>query len=230
MRTHLLSCVPGRRLVCALGALAALTLGSVAAQAGTLEVTVVDKEGKPVVDAVVMAVPANEGGKPPALPSRAVIQQQKMQFIPALTVVASGAKVSFENQDSFDHHVRGTKATLTATPEAPGAGFELRLDGRKAGAALKPQEVTLDEPGPILLGCHLHSSMRGHIYVAQTPWTVKTDAHGRATLEGLPDGGVQVRVWQAEQLLDLPPTSLTTGAAPTQLRMQLQVVPRRRRI
>ncbi|MBE7941216.1 plastocyanin [Ramlibacter aquaticus] len=212
-------------------ALAALSLALLPARAGTLEVTVVDKDGKPVPDAVVIATPAHAGGTPPTLASSAVIGQEKLQFVPALTVVAAGAKVSFENRDSFDHHVRGTRATLMGSADAaPGAGFELRVDGRKAGGAVKSQEVTLAEPGPILLGCHLHGSMRGYVYVAQSPWTLQTDAQGHASLAGLPDGAVQVRVWQAEQLLDLPPVAATTGATPVQVRIALQVVPRRRRI
>jgi hypothetical protein len=40
---------------------------------------------------------------------------------------------------------------------------------------------------------------------------------------------VQVRVWHADQLVDLPLQAVTVTAAPLQVKSQLQVVPRRRR-
>ena len=42
--------------------------------------------------------------------------------------------------------------------------------------------LTLEQAGPMQLGCHLHGSMRGSLYVTDTPWAVKTNADGVATL------------------------------------------------
>ncbi|NML84365.1 MAG: plastocyanin, partial [Polaromonas sp.] len=53
------------------------------ASAGSLVVAVLDKEGKPVPDAVVVVIPANKTALPKtALPQHANISQEKMQFIP----------------------------------------------------------------------------------------------------------------------------------------------------
>ncbi len=200
-----------------------------AAQAGSLLVTVTDKEGKPVPDAVVIVKPAQRAGGAPALPQAATIFQEKMQFSPAVSVVAVGTKLSFQNNDTWDHHVRGVRSAQAfgATPSA--GGFELRLDGRKTGSPAKQLEVVVDEAGPMLLSCHLHGSMRGHVFVADSPWTVKTTAEGQALFEA-PDGPAQISVWHPDQLLDLPAVAVSIGAVPARVGVQLQVVPRRRRI
>ncbi|MDB5928371.1 MAG: hypothetical protein JWR60_78 [Polaromonas sp.] len=212
---------------------ALLAFGTGAACAGNLLVSVVDKDGKPVPDAVVVVLPANKSAQPKtALPAQASIAQEKMQFIPAVSLVQPGARLSFVNNDSWDHHVRSSPAGMGQF-NATQAGFELRLEGKSAGKPAKPAEVTLDgKPGALaatLLGCFIHGSMRGYIYASDSPWAGKTSAEGVALFEDLPDGPAQVRVWQADQLVDLPLQPHTVTAAPGQLVMQLSVVPRRRR-
>ncbi len=198
--------------------------------------SVLDREGKPVADAVVVVLPSAKGQPRNPLPSGATIVNEKMQFVPAVTVVAPGAKLRFVNNDPWDHHVRGAPAGL-ALPSAPGGsapgGFELRLEGKTEGKAAKAMELVLDKPGAqsaTLMGCFLHGSMRGHVYVSESPWAAKTGADGVVSFDDLPDGAVQVKVWHAEQLLELPAQTATVGAGPAAVKAQLQVVPRRRRI
>ena len=45
-----------------------------------------------------------------------------------------------------------------------------------------------DPTGAALLGCFIHSRMQGTIYVADSPWTVKTGADGVAVLDDVPEG------------------------------------------
>lgn len=203
------------------------------ASAGNLVVSVIDKEGKPVADAVVVVIPANKTVLPKiALPQQASITQEKMQFLPPVTLVPVGARVRFINNDSWDHHVRSSPAGMGQF-DASNAGFELRLEGKSEGKPGKPTEVTLDKAGALgatLLGCFLHGSMRGYIYASPSPWASKTSAQGLAVFEDLPDGAAQIKVWQADQLLDLAPQQATIGAALSKSVMQLSVVPRRRRL
>ena len=198
------------------------------AAAGTVSVTVLDKEGKPVQDAVVVVLPSARGTPKSALPMAATVTQEKMRFIPAVSVVPVGAKVTFVNNDSWEHHVRGSAAGLAQFSST--GGFELRLDGKPDGKPAKAAEVTLDKAGAVLLGCHIHGSMRGHVYVSESPWAQRTTPEGQAVFDDVPDGAAQVRVWHGEQLLDLPLQSLTVGASPARVTVQLQVVPRRRRV
>lgn len=200
--------------------------------AGEVEIQVLDKQGKPLPDAVVVLYgPA--GAAPFVSPLPTVIEQEKMRFIPAVTVVAAGSKLRFTNQDRWDHHVKGAPeamAALTQAPDALPAGFELRLAGKVDAKPAAAMDVTVDKPGILLLGCHLHGSMRGHVFVTDSAWTLKTDEQGKARFEQVPEGRVQARVWHAEELLEQPRQALQVTAAPLSQTVQLNVVPRRRRL
>ncbi len=204
------------------------------AHAASLSVTVVDKEGKPAQDAVVVLVPSAKGAPKTALPLMATIAQEKMQFIPAVTLVGVGAKVRFVNNDPWDHHVRGGAGGMAQLSSAAApAGFELRLEGKSEGKSAKFIEVSLDKTGPqsaVLLSCFLHGSMRGSVYVSESPWAAKTGANGLAQFDDLPEGPVQIKVWHGEQLVDLPTKQLKLDATPAAQTIQLQVVPRRSRV
>ncbi|MES2977295.1 MAG: plastocyanin [Pseudomonadota bacterium] len=202
------------------------------AAAGGLTVSVIDRDGKPVQDAIVVIVPANKSVQPKtALPSQITIAQEKMQFIPSVSLAAVGARVTFINNDPWDHHVRSTPAVLNqAAGNSP--GFELRLEGKSEGKPAKKVEINLEKAGVVnasLLGCFIHGSMRGYVFVSESPWAVKTGPDGNAQFDDLPDGAAQVRVWQADQLIDLPPQQASIGATPAKATLQLAVVPRRRR-
>lgn len=209
-----------------------LTLAALAgwASAGNLQVLVIDKDGKPVPDAVVVVVPANKGAPKAALPTQVTISQEKMRFIPAVSVVAVGAKALFVNNDPWEHHVRASAAGFAQFNTANSGGFELRLDGKPEGKPGKSAEAVFEKAGAVLLGCHIHGSMRGHVYVSDSPWALLTGADGIANVEQIPDGAAQIRVWHADQLLDIAPQAATVSATPGKATLQLTVVPRRRRI
>lgn len=208
--------------------IAASTLMPLAAQAATVQVTVLGRDGKPLADAVVVIEPA-AGARPAApAPVSATIHQQKMQFVPGTSVLPVGSKVTFTNLDRWEHHVRGMPAGLAALQAGNQPGFELRLDGKAEGKEPSRSEVTLSKAGAVQLGCHLHGSMRGFIFVADSPWTVLTDASGVATLQGVPEGAAQVRVVHADQILEAPPVAVSITPV-TALNLPTQVQPRRRR-
>lgn len=46
----------------------------------------------------------------------------------------------------------------------------------------------------------------------------------------MPEGVASIRVWHADQLLDLKPLRVDVGNAPVSSTVKLDVVPRRRRI
>jgi len=72
--------------------------------------------------------------------------------------------------------------------------------------------------------------MRGYVYVSNSPWAVKSGADGIATFDDLPDGAAQVKLWQADQLFDVPLQSATIDAAAVKSTFRLTVVPRRMRV
>ncbi len=221
--------------------LIAATAYVASASAGNVQIQVLDRDGKPVPDAVVVLYPGSAAGSPPSLlQASPTIDQEKMRFVPAVTVVAPGSTVRFTNQDRWDHHVRGNPSGGAASTPAGGAqaaasgtaatpNFELRLAGKADGKPANHADVKLDTAGVVLLGCHLHGSMRGHIFVTDSAWTLKTDNDGIARFPAVPDGAAQVRVWHAEQLVDLPRKALAVVPGPVLDTVQLSVVPRVRR-
>ena len=204
---------------------------SISASAGNVQIQVLGRDGKPVPEAVVVyPSAANAATAPSLLQASPTIEQERMRFVPALTVVAPGTTLRFTNQDRWDHHVRGTPVGPAAAGGAGGnEGFEMRLAGKQDGQAAQAAETTVRQPGVLLLGCHLHGSMRGHVFVTDSAWTLKTDADGIARFTAVPDGAAQLRVWHAEQLVDLPRKNLQVQPTPVLDTMQLSVVPRPRR-
>jgi len=198
--------------------------------AGTVQVTVLDKEGKPVPDAVVVLTPSAGGNPKTPLATQATILQQKMRFAPNVTLVGVGAKGTFINNDPWEHHVRGSAAGALNFESGSSGGFEFRLDGKPDNKPAKQAEVVFSKAGPVLLGCHLHASMKGFVYVSDSPWAEVTPESGVAAFDDVPNGPLFVRVWHGEQVIDLPAQQLTVGAAPASLTVKLGIVPRRKRV
>ena len=95
---------------------------SISASAGNVQIQVLGRDGKPVSEAVVVLYPsaATAATAPSLLQASPTIEQERMRFVPALTVVAPGTTLRFTNQDRWDHHVRGnpTGAAAVAAPAA----------------------------------------------------------------------------------------------------------------
>lgn len=195
------------------------------AQAASVQVTVLARDGQPLPDAVVLLESAAGQPMPAVTPASHTITQEKMQFNPAVSVVPVGSRVKFANLDRWDHHVRGGPAGLVASGTY---GFEFRLAGREQGQNPPSNELTMDKTGPVQLGCHLHGSMRGFVYVSPTPWAAKTSASGVVTLADVPEGAMRVRVWHPDQLLDTAAITVQVQAV-TAINVPTQVQPRKAR-
>jgi plastocyanin len=208
----------GAVLLCAL-------MSPLHATAGTVQVTVLNAEGKPAADVAVLVQPTAAWPQQP-LPEVQPITQQYTRFVPFVSVVPVGGAVRFINRDRFDHHVRSQPGgPLGNVP--PAKQFEFRMTamlGNRLGAT---PELKLDVPGTITIGCHIHGSMRGHILVSTTPWYAVTDDKGVATIANVPDGQAEVRLWHPDQLSEQPHSQVQTGSAP-KLEMKLNFNQRRR--
>jgi len=225
---------------------AAACLG--AAHAASVQLIVTDKDGKPAADVVVVIASASKALATPA-PAPVVIEQLDLRFVPFLTVVPVGSTLRFVNRDGYDHHVRSTPSgPLGNTPAV--ASIELRLDAAQtvagtpndeykspaparkrsgAGAGASSADVKVDKPGPTGLGCHLHASMRGQLYVSASPWFGKTDANGAVVIDGVPDGAAEIQLWHPDQLQEQPAVGVMVTPAPLKSTAQLNFTPRRRR-
>ncbi len=155
---------------------------SALAQASSLAVTVVDGAGKPLVDTVLYAEP--DGGAMPKMAKAAVIEQRGLKFLPLVSVVQTGATISFPNNDKVRHHIYSF---------SPAKKFDQKL---YSGAAASSQ--VFDKPGTVVLGCNIHDRMIAYVKVVETPYFAKTDADGVARIE-LPAGKYKLIAWHYNQ-------------------------------
>jgi plastocyanin len=203
---------------------AALALSPFVAGAGTVQVTLTGADGKPAANAVVQVRPATPWSARPAPPA-AVVSQQDLRYEPFVTVVPQGGSVRFVNRDAYDHHVRSLAGGPLGSV-APAKQIDIRMGPVKSGKDTSA-DVVLDQAGAIVLGCHLHGSMRGHVFVAESPWSAVSDAAGRVRIEGVPDGAAELRIWHPDQLTEQPTQTLQVGAAST-AQAKLNFTPRTR--
>lgn len=141
-----------------------------------LTVRVQTPSGQPVANAVI------EAASPAARPfsEAAVMDQVNRQFKPHVLTVAAGQSVSFPNSDDIRHHV------YSFSKPKP---FELKLYSGEP-----EQPIVFDRPGVVVLGCNIHDSMVGYIYVCEHQACEQTDKQGVAQLNTsqLPS---QLNVW-----------------------------------
>lgn len=194
---------------CTALAFCAFSAAAASALAAPLQVTVTGADGRPAADTVVL-VRREASFQPFDRSAPVVVTQKDIRFLPYVSVVPVRGTVRFVNKDRFAHHVRSMPVgPLGSTP--PASDFEFRLAAARGGQE-PSAETVLDKPGPIGLGCHLHGSMRAHLYVSNTPWYGVTDAQGRVTIE-VPDGAAEVQLWHPDQLAEQPVRALqVTGA------------------
>jgi len=162
----------------------AAVLCAAAPQAAEIAVQVRSAGGKPVADAVVIAVADGAAARPAGTPGLEVIDQVNHEFVPRVKVVLAGTPVSFPNKDNVRHHVYSF---------SPARRFELPL---YAGTPAAP--VLFDKPGVVVLGCNIHDWMIAWVYVSESPWFAKTGPDGRAVIAGLPARAYSVRVWHPQ--------------------------------
>ena len=151
------------------------------AAAAQITATVTDQEGRPLADAVVVAVPVQGVAPSAPLAAREIVDQIRQEFVPYVKPVLVGTSVFFPNKDNIRHQVYSF---------SPAKQFELPL---YAGTPARP--VVFDRPGVVVLGCNIHDWMIAYIYVSESPYFAKTGADGKAQLVDLPAQGYRVRVW-----------------------------------
>ncbi|WP_052480843.1 methylamine utilization protein [Gilvimarinus agarilyticus] len=146
-------------------------------QSMALEVYVQDAQGTGLSNAVV----ALHGREPLLAPADTyrVIDQVGREFLPSVAAVQAGSWIRFPNSDDIRHHVYSF---------SPAKRFELKL---YHGATAEP--VKFDTPGQVVLGCNIHDSMVGYVYVVATPYYALTDSRGRVNIEA-PAGNYQLEV------------------------------------
>lgn len=156
------------------------------ALASAAEITVVDKSGHLLADAVVEVSPEAQQPVSPAVqpPLEAIIDQRHETFLPLVTVVRKGGHVIFTNNDTTMHQVYSF---------SPIKQFAFEID---EGQRSRP--VVFDRPGVAAIGCNIHDRMITYVYVSDAPFAAKTDANGVASLVDLPPGNYRGVAWHPQ--------------------------------
>ncbi|GLQ29655.1 methylamine utilization protein [Litoribrevibacter albus] len=148
----------------AINATLLLCLSWMPAAANALDIKVVDQSGDPVKDAFV-ALP---DGKITNIPSEpAIMDQVDVTFVPHVLAIEQGRQVIFPNSDNIRHHVYSF-----SEPKR----FEIKL---YKGDPNTP--ILFDQPGLVALGCNIHDSMLGYIFVSPWPTFQVTDGSGEVS-------------------------------------------------
>ncbi|MEG8048170.1 methylamine utilization protein [Sphingomonas aerolata] len=175
----------------------------VAAHAAPVVIDVRGFDGKPLPGAVVTI----ETPKAPGVTVRGpyMIEQRDIAFQPHVLIVPVGATVGFPNRDRVRHHVYSFSKARK---------FDLKLYGQE-----ELRTVLFDRPGVVPLGCNIHDSMSGFVFVTATPFAELTDQAGHVSIAGVPPGTATVRVWHpsirapgstASQPIDVAATGFAT--------------------
>lgn len=195
-------------------ACAATGLAGPALCASTVHAQVVGPTGEPIEDAAVFLRPIS--GQKPAkrTPLPASIAQHDREFVPYLTVVQTGAAISFPNQDPVQHHVYSFSKAKK---------FEIKL---YAGDG--PEPIVFDQPGIVTMGCNVHDWMLGYVLVVDTPWFGKSDAKGRVQIDAVEDGEYEAAIWHPRQRQEVAAQRLKlAGTMAEPLRFVIEVAPRK---
>jgi plastocyanin len=200
--------------------LAALALmWPVAARSATINATVTDDKGRPVLDAVVMITPEPGTPAPRPMDSRlatAWIDQTDEAFVPSVVVIRPGGTVVIRNNDSIRHHVYSF---------SPLNRFEfVQLPGATS------QPIVFPQAGAVAIGCNIHDQMAAHVLVTTAPWGVVTNAEGKAVIDAVPAGRFVATVWHPRLRPGVDPPTLKLELATDQstLSVTIPVLPPRR--
>lgn len=166
----------------------AAALACPALHAAQLTVTVADRQGHPVEDAVVTLLPRDGTAPKRGAAATHAVDQKDLTFVPYVEVARPGDTVVFRNSDGTRHHVYSF---------SPVKQFEYVIAPHQAAPA-----VTLPKPGIVAVGCNIHDGMIAYLYVTDAPWARRTDGTGKVMFDELPAGAYTVRVWHPR----LPPS------------------------
>ena len=108
------------------------------------------------------------------------VDNRQMAFVPFVTVIPAGGKVTFLNSDPFPHNV-----------------FSPDADKFNMGTISQNQMLVHSFPkaGEYSLLCNLHPGMLGYIVVAPSSYFAKTDAKGHYAIKAVPPGTYKVTAW-----------------------------------
>ncbi len=137
----------------------------------------------------------------PMASREAVILMSDKTFDPPVVTVPAGSRVAFPNADPILHNVFSVSR---------GNSFDLGLYGRGEGRV-----VALNDPGVVRVYCNVHPQMEAFVVVTPGPWAARPAADGSYVLDDVPQGRIEVRVWDERGGSDVRTVEVAPGAEAT---------------
>lgn len=134
--------------------------------ASAVSIRVLDQNGD-ALDNAVLELPIAPVLQAPA--DVAIIDQINKRFVPMVIAIAQGQQVNFPNNDNIRHHVYSFS--------------EIRQFSTELYADNPGEPITFDKAGIAVLGCNIHDSMVGYIFVSPWQHVAVTDSTGRVTFD-----------------------------------------------
>jgi hypothetical protein len=166
------------------------------------EAIVVDAQGR-LANSVVSVV-----GLKASVPSEAVVMNEKCRFAPRVQLARPNANVKTTSKDPILHttnaQLENGRTIFNVAIPIPGINIT-----KPVGAA-----------GTVRLSCNTHPWMRGWVIVTDTAAAI-TGADGRFTIDNVPPGTYELRVWH-EALKGAPQKVTVTAGKPTEIIIELK--------
>jgi plastocyanin len=156
------------------------------AAATDLSAVITGSDGKPLPNAVVSIVPDSNSRteRSSSRPADQTVDQRNETFVPLVTIVPKGGRVTFANNDPTTHQVFSFSRIKQ---------FELTL------ARGESSSIAFDSAGVAALGCNIHDRMIAYVFVAESPYTALTGDDGLAVVKNIPPGKYRAQVWHPQQ-------------------------------
>lgn len=159
-------------------------------------IKVVDQNNSPLPNAVIEYSLANSIVEKTNTEHIYVMDQINKSFEPSVLIVPENSLVSFPNSDDIRHHVYSF---------SPAKTFELKL---YAGKPKSP--VLFEQSGVVVMGCNIHDSMVGYIYVSTKENTYLSDENGEVILANNLPLNTQLQVWHPNSKIGVSKHTLFT--------------------
>ncbi|TFH73105.1 methylamine utilization protein [Gammaproteobacteria bacterium LSUCC0112] len=177
------------------------TLPFTCANAFDLRLNFIDEQQQSI-SGVVAEVAGRPVGAAPAEP--AIMDQINRRFVPMIVLVQTGELVSFPNSDNVRHHVYSFS--------------DIRQFSTPLYADEHVDPVMFDKPGVAVLGCNIHDSMVGYVYVSRWQDRAISDENGVMTFTELSEKPQTFSVWHPwlqtpENTLEIDLSAVADGVA-----------------
>ena len=142
-----------------------------------------------VANAVISIEGISQGKQFPA--EQPVIDQEKCEYNPHVTIVPLGSKFQIVNSDPILHNVHSYDMGKTDAVGRPDTIFNIALP-----VAGMKRELPADVPGIHMTLCDAgHPWMNAYVVVTQHPYYAVSDANGSFTIDNVPPGTYKIKMW-----------------------------------